>query len=52
GTTVKELAYKIHTELGETFIYAIDARTKQRLPEDYELKDRDIIKIVSAKGLK
>lgn len=52
GTTVKELAYNIHTELGETFIYAVDARTKQRLPEDYELKDKDIIKIVSAKGLK
>ncbi|MBS7248868.1 MAG: redox-regulated ATPase YchF [Candidatus Jordarchaeales archaeon] len=52
GTTVKELAYMIHTELGETFIYALDAKTKQRLPEDYELKDKTIIKIVSAKGLR
>lgn len=52
GTTVRELAYIIHTELGETFIYAVDAKTKQRLPEDYELKDKSIIKIVSAKGLR
>ena len=49
GTTARELAYMIHTELGETFIYAIDARTKRRLGEDYVLKDGDIISIVSAK---
>lgn len=52
GTSAKELAYKIHTDLGEGFIYAVDGRTKQRLAEDYQLKDGDIIKIVSAKGLK
>ncbi|RLI09388.1 redox-regulated ATPase YchF [Candidatus Bathyarchaeota archaeon] len=49
GTTARELAYMIHTELGETFIYAIDARTKRRLGEDYVLKDGDVISIVSAK---
>ena len=48
GSTPRDLAYKIHTELGETFIYAIDARTGIRLGEDYKLKNRDIIKIVSA----
>ncbi|MBS7638948.1 MAG: redox-regulated ATPase YchF [Candidatus Bathyarchaeia archaeon] len=49
NTTARELAYMIHTELGEGFIYAIDARTKRRLGEDYILKDRDVISIVSAK---
>ncbi|MEM2896640.1 MAG: redox-regulated ATPase YchF [Candidatus Bathyarchaeia archaeon] len=49
GTTVKEFAYTIHTELGEGFLYAIDARSKLRLKDDYALKDRDIISIVSAK---
>ncbi|HDI01098.1 MAG TPA: redox-regulated ATPase YchF [Candidatus Bathyarchaeota archaeon] len=49
GTTARELAYMIHTELGESFIYAIDARTKRRLGEDYVLKDGDVISIVSAK---
>ncbi|MEM0010620.1 MAG: redox-regulated ATPase YchF [Candidatus Bathyarchaeia archaeon] len=49
GTTARELAYMIHTEIGESFIYAIDSRTKRRLGEDYQLKDRDVISIVSAK---
>ncbi|MEM1585986.1 MAG: redox-regulated ATPase YchF [Candidatus Bathyarchaeia archaeon] len=49
GTTAKELAYMIHTELGESFIYAIDSRTGRRLGEDYQLKDGDVISIVSAK---
>jgi len=50
GTTARELAYKIHTELGEGFIYAVDVRTKRRLGEDYVLKDRDVVKIFSAKA--
>ncbi|HIE13784.1 TPA: TGS domain-containing protein, partial [Candidatus Bathyarchaeota archaeon] len=49
GTTARELAYKIHTELGDSFIYAIDARSKRRLGESYILKNRDVISIVSAK---
>ncbi len=49
GSTARDLAYKIHTDLGEGFIYAIDARRKIRVGADYELKDNDIIKIVSAR---
>jgi ribosome-binding ATPase YchF (GTP1/OBG family) len=49
GTTARQLAYIIHTELGEGFIYAIDARERKRVGEDYILKDRDVISIVSAK---
>lgn len=52
GTTAREFAYKIHTELGEGFLYAIDARTKKRLSENYELAHRDIIKIISVKARK
>ena len=48
GTTARELAYMIHTEIGENYIYAIDARKKIRISEDYELKNNDIVKIVSA----
>ncbi len=48
GTTAKELAYKIHTDLGETFIHALDARTKKRLSETHELQPNDIIRIVAA----
>lgn len=49
GTTAKELAYIIHSELGESFIFAVDARSKKRLGENYQLKDGDVISIVSAK---
>lgn len=49
GTTARQLAYIIHTELGDSFIYAIDIRRKNRIGEDYVLKNRDVISIVSAK---
>ncbi len=49
GTTARELAYLIHTELGESFIYAVEARERKRVGEDYLLKDRDVISVVSAK---
>ena len=52
GTTAKQFAYLIHSDLGDGFIYAVDARTKKRLSENYVLQDRDVIKIVSAKGRK
>lgn len=49
GTTARQFAYIIHTELGESFIYAIDARDKKRIGEDAILKDRDVISVVSAR---
>jgi len=49
GTTARQLAYIIHTELGEGFIYAVEAREKKRVGEDYILKDRDVVSIVSAR---
>jgi len=48
GSTARDLAYAIHTDLGKTFLYAIDARRKVRLGEDYELKWGDVISIVAA----
>jgi len=49
GTTVKELAFRVHTELGEKFICGVDARTKRRLAADYQLKNNDVIEIKFAK---
>lgn len=49
GTTARQFAYIIHSELGDSFIYAIDARDKRRIGEEAILKDRDVISIVSAK---
>jgi ribosome-binding ATPase YchF (GTP1/OBG family) len=39
----------VHSDIGESFLFAIDARKKLRLGEKYELKDGDVIKIVSTK---
>jgi len=50
GTTARQFASVIHTDLAEGFIYAVDARTKKRLGDTYILGDRDVIQIVSAKG--
>ena len=50
GTTAKQFAGVIHTELAESFIHAIDARSKRRLGDTYILEDNDIIQIVSAKS--
>ncbi len=48
GSTAIDLARTVHSELAETFIYAIDARTGKRLGSDHVLKDRDIVKIASS----
>jgi len=46
GSTARDLAFAVHTDIGKHFLFAIDARTKRRLGEKYELKNNDIIKIV------
>lgn len=49
GSTVRDLAYKIHSDLGEKFMFAINVKTGQRVGEDYVLKEGDVIKIVASK---
>ena len=48
GSTPHDLAYEVHTDIGKNFIYAVNARTKMRIAEDYELQNGDIVKIFSA----
>ncbi|MCX8169824.1 MAG: TGS domain-containing protein, partial [Candidatus Methanomethyliaceae archaeon] len=49
GSTAIDLAYKIHSDLGKNFIFAINVKTGQRIGENYILKDGDVIKIVAGK---
>ena len=44
-----DLARTVHSRLAENFILAIDARTGLRLPKDYTLRHRDIVKIMTQK---
>jgi len=48
GTTLKELALRIHTEIGEQMLYGINARNGMRLSDNYVLKARDIVSVVSS----
>ena len=48
SATAKELAFTIHQDIGNGFLHAIDAKTKQRIGADHQLKNGDVIKIVSA----
>ena len=50
GTTSKDLAYLIHTDIGKSFLHAIDAKNSKQLSSDYILKNNDIIKIVAVKN--
>jgi ribosome-binding ATPase YchF (GTP1/OBG family) len=47
GSTAKDLAYKVHTELGDHFIRAIDVRTHRVIGADHELNDGDVIRIIA-----
>jgi hypothetical protein len=49
GSTPHDLAYQVHTDIGKGFLYAVDAKTKMRIKESHELKNGDVIKIVSTK---
>ena len=45
GTTAKGLAYAVHSDLGDGFIRAVDARSSRIIGADYEIKNGDIIRI-------
>ncbi len=47
GSTAKDLAYKVHTDLGDHFIRGIDARTHRVIGADHPLQDGDIISIIA-----
>ncbi|NLB00994.1 MAG: redox-regulated ATPase YchF [Methanomicrobiales archaeon] len=49
GSTSRDLAYQVHTDIGEGFLYAIDAKSGMRIKDTQELKNGDIIKIVSVR---
>lgn len=46
GAKPRDLAYVIHTDIGEGFMHAMDARSGRRVKSDYELEDNDIITII------
>jgi len=49
NSTALDFAFFLHTDFGNNFIRAIDARTKKILGKDYLLKNRDALEIVTGK---
>jgi len=47
GSNVTDLAGQIHSDLARGLLFALDVRTGLRLPAQYQLKDRDVLNIVS-----
>jgi ribosome-binding ATPase YchF (GTP1/OBG family) len=47
GSTARDLARAIHEDLAKGFLHAVDAKTKQRVGAEHQLKNGDVLKIVS-----
>ncbi|MFB6251285.1 MAG: redox-regulated ATPase YchF [Halobellus sp.] len=47
GSTPKDLAYAVHSDIGDGYLHAVDGRSNRRIAEDYELEEGDVIKVVS-----
>jgi len=47
GSTALDFAYRLHTDIGKSFIKAIDVRTKRAVGKDYALKHMDGLEIIT-----
>ncbi|RRJ32491.1 redox-regulated ATPase YchF [Halocatena pleomorpha] len=47
GATPTDLAYAVHSDIGDGYLHAVDARDGRRVSDDHELTEGDVIKVVS-----
>jgi len=47
NSTALEFAYKIHKDIGDNFVKAIDVKTKKAVGKDYKLKNGDGLEIMT-----
>ncbi|WP_324758730.1 redox-regulated ATPase YchF [Haloarcula montana] len=47
GSTPTDLAYAVHSDIGDGYIHAVDARKEMRISDSEELEEGSVIKIVS-----
>jgi ribosome-binding ATPase YchF (GTP1/OBG family) len=47
GATPLDLAYAVHSDIGDSYLHAVDARSNRRIGDDHELMEGDVVKIVS-----
>ena len=49
NSTALDFAFKLHTDIGNNFIKAIDVRNKKPVGKEHLLKNRDVIEIATSK---
>ncbi len=49
GTTALRFAYRVHTDIGNNFIRAVDLKTKQIIGKEHQLRDGQVIEIITSK---
>lgn len=47
GATAEDFAYRLHSEIGDGFLHAVDCRSERRIAMDATLSNRDVVEIVS-----
>ena len=49
GSTALQFAFRLHTDIGNNFVKAIDVKTKRVVGKEHQLKHRDIVEIMVKK---
>ncbi|WP_440006140.1 redox-regulated ATPase YchF [Halomicrococcus sp. SG-WS-1] len=47
GSTPRDLAYAVHSDIGDGYLHAVNAKTDREISDSYELEEGDVVKIVS-----
>jgi hypothetical protein len=47
GSTPKDLAFAVHSDIGDGYLHAVNAKSNRRISDDYVLEEGDVVKIVS-----
>jgi ribosome-binding ATPase YchF (GTP1/OBG family) len=47
GSTPRDLAYAVHSDIGDGYTHAIDARENRQISDDTELSEGAVVKIIS-----
>jgi ribosome-binding ATPase YchF (GTP1/OBG family) len=50
GSTPRDLAYAVHSDIGDGYLHAVDARSGREVADDYALGEGDVTRIVSTAG--
>ncbi|KDE58865.1 translation-associated GTPase [Halostagnicola sp. A56] len=47
GSTPVDLAYAVHSDIGDGYLHAVDAKSSREIADTHELEEGDVVKIVS-----